>query len=71
MNNFSEIIMLQYPLNGDTKSGIIRLNFRLNSHGTEMDFLSIEYCDQDVLSYVENNPSVLTKIDSLRNKWKP
>ena len=71
MNNFSEIIMLRFPYNGETKSRIIRLNFRLNSHGTEMDFLSIEYYDQDVLSYVENNPSVLTKIDSLRNKWKP
>ena len=63
--------MLKYPLNGDTKSGVIRLNFRLNSHETEMDFLSIEYCDQDIQLYVENNPSLLTKIESLRNKWKP
>ena len=33
--------------------------------------LSIEYCDQDIQSYVENNPSLLTKIESLRNKRKP
>jgi hypothetical protein len=50
--------MLQYPLDGEIKSGVIKLNFGLNSYKTEMDYLGIEYGD----------PAVLTKIEAL-NKW--
>ena len=70
MINFSEIIMLRYPLDGEIQSGVIRLNFGLNSHKTEMDYLGIEYSDLDIQSYVESNPAVLTKIESLRNRLK-
>ena len=65
----SEIIMLKYQYNGESKNGIIRLNLRLNSDETEMDFSNIEYSDMDIRSYIENNPSVLTKMEGLRKKW--
>ena len=34
-----------------------------------MDFSNIEYSDMDIRSYIENNPSVLTKMEGLRKKW--
>jgi hypothetical protein len=58
--------MLQYPYNGETKSGLIRINFKLNLEENIVDYQSIGYSDHDIRSYVENNAIVLTKIDSLR-----
>jgi hypothetical protein len=70
MNNFSEIIMLRYPLDGEIQSGVIMLNFGFNSHKTEGDYLGIEYSDKEIQSYVEGNPAVLSRIESLRYKRK-
>jgi hypothetical protein len=64
---YSELIMLKYPCNGESKSGIITIDFRLNSHGFEPELSSIEYSDIDIRTYVEKNPSVLDKINNLRN----
>lgn len=33
-----------------------------------IEYLGIEYSDEKIKSYVEKNPSVLTKIDDTRNK---
>ena len=60
--------MLRYPLDGEIKSGVIKLNFELNSYKTEMDYQGIEYIDKEIQAYVKSNPAVLTKIGAL-NKW--
>ena len=66
MNNF-EIIMLKYPYNGKTKSGMIKLEFALNLEDDRFEFRRIEYSDDDIRSYVRKNPSILTKVQSIRN----
>ena len=59
MNNFSEIIMLKYLYNGETKSGMVKIESVLNLIDDRLKFRRIEYSDADIQSYVRKNPSVL------------
>ena len=63
-----DTILLKYSLNGESKFGTIKLNLSYNFDKDELDYLSIEYSDNDIKSFVNKNPSLLTKIESLRYK---
>ena len=65
---FSDTILLKYPLNGDSKIGIINLNLSYDFDKDELDYLHIEYSDDEIKSFVDKNPSLLGKIDSLRRE---
>ena len=62
----SDTILLKYISNGQSKEGIIKMYFSYNSHQDELDYLFIDYSDDPIKNYVEENPSVLSKIYSLR-----
>ena len=59
--------MIKYLNNGETKCGMVKLEFALNLVDDRLEFRRIEYSDADIQSYVRNNPSVLTKVQSIRN----
>lgn len=66
-HEFSDIIMLKYSLNGHSKLGIINLNLSYNSEKDDLQYLHIEYSDDEIKSFVDKNPSLLIKLESLRN----
>ena len=67
-SEFADVIVLHYPSNGDTRTGTIKIKRVINLSKEEIEYLGIEYSDERIKSYVEKNPSVLAKIDDIRNK---
>ena len=45
--------------------------FSYNSHHDRLDYLSIAYSDDEIKNYLEENPSVLSKIYSHMNTGVP
>ena len=66
-HEFSDIIMLKYSLNGHSKLGIINLNLSYNSEKDDLQYLHIEYSNDEIKSFVDKNPSLLIKLESLKN----
>jgi hypothetical protein len=62
----SDTILLKYISKGQSNEGIINLKFSYNSHKETLEFLYVDYSDDEIKSYVEENPSVLSKIYSQR-----
>jgi hypothetical protein len=67
-SEFTDTILLKYTSNGDTRTGIIKIKRAINTRKEEIEYLGIEYSDDGIKSYVETNPSVLAKIDDVRNR---
>jgi hypothetical protein len=67
-SEFADVILIHYPSSGDTTTGTIKINRAINLPKEEIEYLGIEYSDERIKSYVEKNPSVLAKIDDIRNK---
>ena len=67
---FTDLIFLDYPTNGDTKSGFIKVNLAVNLQAEEIRYMGIEYSDEKIKRYVEKYPSVLGKINYLRKEAK-
>jgi hypothetical protein len=63
-----DTILLKYFLSGEPKFGVINLNFSYDFGKDELDYLHIDYSDEDIKSLVENNPSILSKIESFRSR---
>lgn len=52
-----------------TKSGMITIEFEYSSSHLTLNYLDVEFSDNDLRKHVECNPRVLRNIDSyLRNK---
>jgi len=63
-------ILLKYFLNGQSKEGIIKMYFSYNSHRDKLDYLFMDYSDEQVKNYVEEIPLSCQKfihIDYLQN----
>ena len=67
-SEFADVILLQYPSNGDNRQGTIRIKRAINLRKDEIEYLGIEYSDENIKHFVEKNPSVLAKIDGIRTK---
>ena len=68
-NNLTELVCVSYALENEIKSGVIKLYLTLDMEKDKLRYRGIDYSDPDLKSYVERNPSVLTKINSLRNAF--
>ena len=66
-HEFYDIIFIKFSLNGHSKLGIINLNLSYNSEKDDLQYLHIEYSDDEIKSFVDKNPSLLIKLESLRN----
>jgi len=65
----TEIVFLKYVVDAVTKSGMISIEFEYSSSHLTINYLDVEFSDNDLSKHVEGNPRVLRNIDSyLRNK---
>ena len=65
----TEIVFLKYVADAVTKSGMITIEFEYSPCHLTINYLDVEFSDNDLRKHVEGNPRVLRNIDSyLRNK---
>ena len=65
----TELVFLKYVVDAVTKSGMITIEFEYSSSRLTINYLDVEFSDNDLRKHVEGNPRVLRNIDSyLRNK---
>ena len=65
----TEMVFLKYIVDAVTKSGMITIEFEYSSSHLTINYLDVEFSDNDLRKHVEGNPRVLRNIDSyLRNK---
>jgi hypothetical protein len=67
---FTDMLFLDYDINGDSKNGFVKVNMAVNLHTEEIRYMGIEYSDEKIKTYVEKNPLVLGKINYLRKEKK-
>ena len=67
---FTDMLFLDYGINGDSKNGFVKVNMAVNLHTEEIRYMGIEYSDEKIKTYVEKNPSVLGKINYLQKENK-
>jgi hypothetical protein len=67
MNNLSKLIFLKYNEKGESKTGIIKIKFNYNIEDHTLNYAGIDYSDNNIQSFVERNPYVLSKIDFQMN----
>ena len=60
----NEMVFLKYLVDAVTKSGIITIEFEYSSSHLTLNYLDVEFSDNDVRKRVECNPRVLRNIDS-------
>jgi hypothetical protein len=63
--------MLKYSTEGQAKTGIIKIHLALDTGNDKFEYRDIEYSDYDLQRYLEKNPSVLTKINSIQYQANP
>jgi hypothetical protein len=64
----TEMVFLKYVVDAVTKSGMITIEFEYSSSRLTINYLDVEFSDNDLRKHVEGNPRVLRNIDSyLRN----
>lgn len=64
----TDIVFLKYMSEGIMKSGMLSVDFVYSSSLSIINYLDVQYGDQQIEKYVEGNPNVLRNIDSyLRN----
>ena len=63
-----DAILLKYSLHGEPKFGVINLNFSYDFAKDELNYINLDYSDEDIKSLVETNPSILSKIESFRSR---
>jgi hypothetical protein len=56
-------VMLKYRTEGQTKTGIVKIHLALNLEDNDLEYKGVECSDNDIRRYLENNPSVLSKIN--------
>jgi len=61
-----DTILLRYNSNGKSTDGIIKINYSYNPNQQTLEYKYIDYSDDEIKNYVEENPSVLSKIYSHR-----
>ena len=68
-SNLTDLVLISYPSDNQIKSGTITVYLTLNMKKGVLTYRGIDYSDPNLKSYVENNPSILSKIDSLRDAF--
>ena len=71
MNHITDVIMLKYRSDGQDKYGVVKIHVGLNLEDKDLEYNGIEYSDYELREYLENNPSVLTKIHTMRSSNRP
>ena len=70
-NHMIHAVLLKYPFNGVTKTGIAKIHLGFDMDNEELEYRGIEYSDYELQEFLENSPSVLTKIHSIQSKLSP
>jgi hypothetical protein len=67
MSNILKLIFLKYNEKGESKTGIIKIKFNYNIEVHTLNYAGIDYSDNNIQSFVERNPFVLSTIDFQMN----
>jgi len=70
-NHLIHAVLLKYPFDGITKTGIAKIHLGFDLDNKELEYNGIEYSDYELQEFLENNPSVLTKIQFLQSQQSP
>jgi hypothetical protein len=70
-SNFKHVIdtvLLKYTVDGATKTGIVKIHLGFDLNIDELEYKGIEYSDYELRRFLESDPTVLTKIHSVRSQ---
>ena len=60
-------MFIKYEEGGKSETGIIKIKFSYNMEDDTLDYAGIEYSDNNIQSYIERNPNILSEIDFQMN----
>jgi len=63
-----DAVLLKYTIDGATKTGIVKIHLGFDLNNDELEYKGIEYSDYELRRFLESDPTVLTKIHSLRSR---
>ena len=61
-----DAVLLKYKSHGVTKRGMVKIHLGLDLDNENLEYRGIEYSDYEVREFLENDPSVLSRIQSTR-----
>jgi hypothetical protein len=60
-------MFIKYEEGGRSETGLIKIKFSYNTEDDTLDYAGIEYSDNNIQSYIERNPNILSEIDFQMN----